>query len=67
MFSSGYGLRADAVRDHWRAQRARRVERRRAAHLCIVCSGDELLPEGRSTCHKCGVKANARKKRRRSA
>jgi hypothetical protein len=55
---------ADVVRDHWRAQRRRRVDRRRDAHKCTMCSSDEILPEDRTTCDPCGRKANARKARR---
>lgn len=54
----------EAVRAFWRSQRKVRTERLRAAGRCIVC-GKNATSDGKSTCHDCGLKANARAKRRR--
>ncbi len=51
--------------EYAREKRRRRIERLRAAALCIVCGRVEVI--GRSTCIACGRAANARAKRRKQA
>lgn len=57
---------AQMSKDYWKDARRVRVEKLRAAGMCTMC-GNAMVTVGRSTCHGCGVKANARKKLRQAA
>jgi len=52
----------EAFRAVWRAERAVKTAKRRAAGKCVKCGKDA---GGKATCAPCGAKANARRSERR--